>query len=45
MLKRLLALLLAIVMVVGMMGCAGDSDSCPICGGSGYYQKKDCPGC
>lgn len=46
--KRIVAKILLIVMAMslsfGLVGCGGDDD-CPICGGSGYYEKKDCPGC
>ena len=44
---------IAIVMIVITLlssaicitSCTDNDDDCPICGGSGYYQKKDCPGC
>ena len=46
--KRFLTILLVALMIatgcVGLVGC-GEDDGCFICGGSGYYQKKDCPGC
>ena len=45
--KRILTIILVVLMIVtccvGLTAC-GDDD-CFICGGSGYYQKKDCPGC
>lgn len=47
--KRIISLLLAIMLLITfsfvLTGCDDDDDKCPICGGSGYYQKKDCPGC
>ena len=42
---RLLAVVLLAALSLGLVGCGGGSDDCYICGGSGYYQKKDCPGC
>ena len=46
--KRLLTITMAIITILvcslSIVGC-GSSDDCFICGGSGYYQKKDCPGC
>ena len=45
-LKKVIAVILSVVLVMSIMvGCSGSDDDCPICGGSGYYQKKDCPGC
>ena len=41
--KVAVAFLLIALFAVGMVGCA--SDDCSACGGSGYYQKKDCPFC
>ena len=43
--KRFLAVLLSVIFIFSMIGCGGSDDECSICGGSGYYQKKDCPGC
>ena len=44
--KKLFAIILAVAMLATcLVGCGGNDDDCPICGGSGYYQKKDCPGC
>ncbi len=42
--KRTIAifLLLATLMLVG---CGGESNSCWVCNGSGYNQKKTCPAC
>ncbi len=40
----LLIVLLLITSAISLTGC-GDDDSCMACGGSGYYQKKDCPLC
>ena len=39
-----LVLFLLVLSTVGFVSCT-DDDECMICGGSGYYQKKDCPGC
>ena len=45
--KKLISLILVILLITAsaftLTAC--DDDDCPICGGSGYYQKKDCPGC
>ncbi|MBO5925857.1 MAG: hypothetical protein J6Q52_06365 [Clostridia bacterium] len=45
--KTVTVIMLVITMFLcsfSIMGCS-DKDNCIICGGSGYYQKKDCPGC
>ena len=45
--KKFICFVLVIVSVLSCVTClasCGD-DSCFICGGTGYYQKKDCPGC
>ena len=38
-----LVLVLLLLSTVAFVSCT--DDECMICGGSGYYQKKDCPGC
>lgn len=47
--KRIISVLLIILMLITSVfvfnGCSSKDDDCFICGGSGYYQKKDCPGC
>ncbi len=40
----LLIVLLLAISAISLTGCGGDDD-CFACGGSGYYQKKDCPFC
>ena len=46
--KKIISLILLVFMLVGvgmvLTSCL-DNDDCSICGGSGYYQKKFCPGC
>lgn len=45
--KKILGIILLAIMLlscIAMTGCDGDDD-CSVCGGSGYYQKKDCPFC
>ena len=45
--KKIIIVVLVIVALVSCLalsGCGGDDD-CFACGGSGYYQKKDCPFC
>ena len=46
--KKIIALVMLLVLLitaaVSLTGC-GDEDACFICGGSGYYEKRDCPGC
>lgn len=44
--KRLIVILLTVIMILScaLTGCGGD-DECSMCGGSGYYEKKDCPAC
>lgn len=46
--RKISTIILVVLMIatccVGLTAC-GDEDGCFICGGSGYYQKKDCPGC
>lgn len=43
---RVISLFLILAISLTLIGCADNSDDdCFICGGSGYYQKKDCPGC
>lgn len=46
--KKAMVLILSAVYLLAfaffLTACDDDSD-CPYCGGSGYYQKKDCPGC
>ena len=46
--KRIVCLVLTVVLLISctlsFTSCT-DDDDCIICGGSGYYQKKDCPGC
>ena len=39
-----IAVVLIISFIFTLTACFSDND-CPICGGSGYYLKKDCPGC
>ena len=41
----LLVILVFIASIITLTSCDSKDDSCFICGGSGYYQKKDCPGC
>ncbi len=47
--KKVIALVMIIVTLfvcsVCLTGCINSDNECIICGGSGYYQKKDCPGC
>ena len=47
--KRVLASIILVAMLItslfAITGCDGDSDRCPVCGGSGYYEKKYCPVC
>ena len=43
--KSIVSIVLAFAISLTLIGCTGGSDDCYICGGSGYYQKKDCPGC
>ena len=46
--RKFISILLIVITLLScsicLTACGGDDD-CPICGGSGYYQKKDCPGC
>ena len=45
--KKLISIILVVVALfscLALSGCGGDDD-CFACGGSGYYQKKDCPFC
>lgn len=46
--KKMICLVAVILLLATsatlLAGCVDNTD-CPICGGSGYYQKKDCPGC
>lgn len=42
--KRMIAILLVVTMMCTISACGG-SDECSMCGGTGYYQKKDCPAC
>lgn len=48
MMKRIISLvLLASILAASVLvftACDGGNE-CFICGGTGYYQKKDCPGC
>lgn len=41
--SAILALCLLVSMTISLTSC-GDDD-CFACGGSGYYQKRDCPFC
>lgn len=41
----IIAILLFLTSFLTFSGCSNNDDDCFICGGSGYYQKKDCPGC
>ena len=44
--KKAIAIILVMVSLLScfmLTGC--DDGSCGVCGGSGYYQKKDCPFC
>lgn len=46
--KRFISLILVVLLIATSaftLTACDDDDDCPICGGSGYYQKKDCPGC
>lgn len=46
--RKIIALSMAVIMMLSCAVCitsCTDDDECIICGGSGYYQKKDCPGC
>ena len=47
--RKILSVILVVFMIiaccVGFTACSDSDDECFICGGSGYYQKKDCPGC
>lgn len=46
--KKIISIILIVISILSCTIClsaCGDNDSCFICGGSGYYQKKDCPGC
>ena len=46
---RVISIFLIVLMlfttIATFSGCGSNDDDCFICGGSGYYQKKDCPGC
>ena len=46
--KRAISLIIVVLLlltsVFAFTGCESD-DNCFACGGSGYYQKKDCPFC
>ena len=45
--KKVISVILIVVALfscLALSGCGGDDD-CFACGGSGYYQKKDCPFC
>ena len=45
--KRILSFFLMMILLLSCLilsGCDED-DHCSVCGGSGYYQKKDCPFC
>ena len=46
--KKIISILMIVMTLLSCATCitsCTDDDNCPICGGSGYYQKKDCPGC
>ena len=46
--KKFICMILVVISILSCVIClssCGEDDSCFICGGSGYYQKKDCPGC
>ena len=45
--KRIMSLILAVSMIISstIMLTSCVDDECYACGGSGYYQKKDCPLC
>lgn len=46
--KRIISILMIVATLISCSVCltgCGDDDDCIICGGSGYYQKKYCPGC
>lgn len=45
--KKVVIFVLVACLSLVMVACDGSSKSnkCGICGGTGYYQKKDCPGC
>ena len=46
--KKIISIILMTIIILScslsLFSC-GDDDGCFICGGSGYYEKKDCPGC
>ena len=45
--KKIICMILIAISLFSCTLClsACEDDDCFICGGSGYYQKKDCPGC
>lgn len=47
--KKIIAIFLLILMLISsvttLTSCGNNDNDCYICGGSGYYQRKDCPGC
>ena len=46
--KKIISLIIACLLIMSvacsLISCDNDDD-CPACGGTGYYQKKDCPLC
>ena len=45
--KKIICMILVVLSILSCTLCLAScgEDDCPICGGSGYFQKKDCPGC
>ncbi len=47
--KKVISMLLTITIILSLAitltACSDSDEKCYICGGTGYYQKKDCPGC
>jgi hypothetical protein len=45
--KKIFSIILVLVVLLScftLAGCEVD-DECDACGGTGYYQKRDCPFC